>query len=116
MTFQQHSAWVNFLFESLHREVPPGYSKAGLSQVVSCEKAACARLATLNITTREAADGSFPLGEALLGLKGDPATLLGPTGQTSSAFQRLYNKAGTLSDDWTQTTDWKRKREIFKQR
>ena len=76
MTFQQHSAWVNFLFESLHREVPPGYSKAGLSQVVSCDKAAWARLATLNITTREAADGSFPLGEALLGLKGDPAIAL----------------------------------------
>ena len=76
MTFQQHSAWVNFLFESLHREVPPGYSKASLSQVMSCDKAAWARLATLNITTREAADGSFPLGEALLGLKGDPAIAL----------------------------------------
>ena len=76
MTFQQHSAWVNFLFESLHREVPPGYSKASLSQVVSCDKAAWARLATLNITTREAADGTFPLGEALLGLKSDPAIAL----------------------------------------
>jgi len=75
MSFQQHSAWVNFLFESPHREVLPGYSKANLSQVVSCDKAAWARLATLN--TREAAeDGSFPLGDALLGLKGDPSIAL----------------------------------------
>ena len=76
MSFQQHSSWVNFLFESLRREVPPGYSKANLSQVVSCDKAAWARLATLNISTREAADGSFPLGDALLGLKGDPSIAL----------------------------------------
>ena len=75
MSFQQHSACVNFLFESPHREVLPGYSKANLSQVVSCDKAAWARLATLN--TREAAeDGSFPLGDALLGLKGDPSIAL----------------------------------------
>ena len=76
MSFQQHSAWVTFLFESLHREVPQGYSRANLSQVVSCDKAAWARLATLNIPTREAADGSFPLGIALLSLKGDPSIAL----------------------------------------
>jgi len=76
MSFQQHNAWVTFLFESLHREVPPGYSRANLSQVVSCDKAAWARLATLGVTTREAADGTFPLGEALLALKLDPAIML----------------------------------------
>ena len=76
LTYQQHNAWMCFLFESLHREVPPGYSKANLSQVVSCDKAAWARLATIGVSTREAADGSFPLGEALLALKSDPAIML----------------------------------------
>ena len=76
MSFQQHSSWVTFLFESLHREVPQGYSRANLSQVVSCDKAAWARLATLNVSTREAADGTFPLGIALLNLKGDPSITL----------------------------------------
>ena len=76
MSFQQHSAWVTFLFESLHREVPQGYSRANLTQVVSCDKAAWARLATLNVATREAPDGTFPLGVALLGLKGDPSIAL----------------------------------------
>ena len=52
------------------------YNRANLPQVVSCDKAAWARLATLNVTTREAADGSFPLGIALLNLKGDPAIAL----------------------------------------
>ena len=76
MSFQQHCAWETFLFESLHREVPQGYNRANLSQVVSCDKAAWARLATLNVSTREAADGTFPLGIALLNLKGDPAIAL----------------------------------------
>ena len=76
MSFQQHNAWVCYLFEALHREVPPGYSKANLSQVVSCDKAAWARLASLGISTREAVDGTFPLGEALLGLKSDPSIML----------------------------------------
>ena len=76
LTYQQHNAWMCFLFESLHREVPPGYSKANLSQVVSCDKAAWSRLATIGVSTREAADGSFPLGEALLALKSDPAIML----------------------------------------
>ena len=76
MSFQQHSAWVTFLCESLHREVPQGYSRANLTQVVGCDKAAWARLATLNVATREAPDGTFPLGIALLGLKGDPSIAL----------------------------------------
>ena len=76
MTFQQHSAWETFLFESLHREVPPGYAKAGLPQVVSCDKAAWARLATQNVAVREDANGNFPLGEALLALRNDPSIAL----------------------------------------
>ena len=76
MSYQQHCEWERFLFESLHRAVPPGYQKAGLSQVVSCDKAAWARLATLNTTVREAADGTFPLGLALLALRHDPSITL----------------------------------------
>lgn len=76
MAFQQHSAWETFMFETLHREVPPGYTKAGLSQVISCDKAAGARLASMNVSVREAPDGTFPLGEALLNLRSDPAISL----------------------------------------
>ena len=76
MSFQQHSAWETFLFESLRREVPPGYSRATLSQVISCDKAAWSRLAALNTAVRERGDGTFPLGEALLNLRRDPAIAL----------------------------------------
>ena len=72
---QQHSAWETFKFESFHREVPPGNVKAGLSQVISCDKA-WARLASMNVSVREAPDGTFPLGEALLNLRNDPAISL----------------------------------------
>eukprot|EP00435_Cladocopium_sp_Y103_P028597 s2289_g7.t1 len=97
MSFQQHCAWETFLFESLHREVPPGYARANLSQVVSCDKAAWARLATLNTPVREAADGSFPLGEG------------GAFGQASaSLIQCEYTSAGSLPTFRTSTTGWKR--------
>ena len=94
MSYEQHFQWETFLFESLHREVPPGYAKASLSQVVSCDKAAWARLATLNTAVREAPDGSHPLGEALLGLRTDPAIslylapLARPSQQSSSSTHR----------------------------
>ena len=89
MTFQQHSAWETFLFESLHREVPPGYTRASLSQVVSCDKAAWARLATLNCQVREDDQGNFPLGEALLALRTDPsiALYLAPLAKPVQAVQ-----------------------------
>ena len=76
MSYQQHCEWERFLFESLQREVPPGYQKASLSQVMSCDKAAWARLATLNTRVREAADGTSPLGIALLALHHDPSITL----------------------------------------
>ena len=89
MTFQQHSAWETFLFESLHNEVPPGYTRASLSQVVSCDKAAWARLATLNCQVREDDQGNFPLGEALLALRTDPsiALYLAPLAKPVQAVQ-----------------------------
>lgn len=53
--------------------MPPGYVKAGLSQVISCDKAAWAHLASLNVA---GPDGTFPLGDALLNLRNDPAISL----------------------------------------
>ena len=43
---------------------------------MSCDKAAWSRLATLNCQVREDAAGGFPLGEALLALRSDPAIAL----------------------------------------
>lgn len=76
LSYEQHCLWTTFLFEALHREVPPQYQKANLSQVVSCDKAAWARLASLNVSTREVAGGTFPLGIALLNLRFDPSITL----------------------------------------
>lgn len=72
MSFAQHNQWETYLFESLHRDVPPGYAKASLSQVIMCDKAAWSRLATLAPSIRQRPDGTYPLGEALLGLRHDP--------------------------------------------
>lgn len=72
LSFHQHNQWTTFLFECTHRDVPPGYVKPGLSQILQCDRAAFARLATLNAEVRQAADGSYPLGVALLALRFDP--------------------------------------------
>lgn len=72
MSYQQHNQWMTFLFESSHRECPPGYVKPGLSQILQCDRAAFGRLASLNTPVRQAADGSYPLGVALLNLRFDP--------------------------------------------
>lgn len=72
MTFHQHNQWTTFLFEASRRECPPGYVKPGLSQILQCDRAAFARLATLNTQVRQAADGTYPLGIALLALRFDP--------------------------------------------
>ena len=72
MSHDQHTAWSTFLFESLHREVPPGYMKPQLAQILQCDKAAWSRLASTQQQVRQANDGSYPLGVALLALRHDP--------------------------------------------
>ena len=76
MSFSQHSAWESWLFQAMHREVPPGYAKPSLAQLIACDKAAWTLLGTNAPQVRQAADGSFPLGEELLGLKSDPTIAL----------------------------------------
>ena len=53
--------------------MPPGCVKAGLSQVISCDKAAWAHLASLNVADP---DGTFPLGGVVVSLRNDPAISL----------------------------------------
>ena len=72
MSHSQHCQWETFLFESLHRDTPPGYSRPTLSQLMQCDKAAFGRLSSTLQNIRQAADGSYPLGEALLNLRTDP--------------------------------------------
>ena len=72
MSFSQHCEWENFLFEALHRDAPPGYSKPTLSQALMCDRAAFSRLTERATEVRQRADQTYPLGEALLALRNDP--------------------------------------------
>lgn len=86
MTFEQHSIWTSYLFSALQRDPPPGYSRPSLHQLVSCDKAAFARLGSLVSSVRMKPDGTFPMGEALLELRNDPAIALhlSPLAKTGS--------------------------------
>eukprot|EP00435_Cladocopium_sp_Y103_P020392 s3652_g5.t1 len=87
MSFEQHSTWETFLFEALHREAPPGYSRPSLAQLLQCDKAAFARLGSQVSSVRQKDDGTYPLGEALLALRQDPniALYLMPVAKSSSS-------------------------------
>lgn len=76
MSYAQHSQWESFLFDAMHREAPPGYHRPSLAQVLRRDKAAWSRLASMTIGLRQRADGTFPLGEALLNLRHDPNVTL----------------------------------------
>ena len=84
MTFDQHSSWISFLFNAMHRDAPPGYAKPSLHQVMQCDKMAWTRLGATQSTVKQHADGTFPLGEALLALRADPviALCLAPLART----------------------------------
>ena len=58
-----------FLFEAMRRDAPPGYSRPCLAQLLQCEKAAWSRLSSTTVEPRQRADGTYPLGEALLNLR-----------------------------------------------
>ena len=72
MSHEQHCIWETYLFESIHREAPPGYHRPSLAQILQCDRAAWSRLSTVVGDLRQRADGTFPLGEALLNLRQDP--------------------------------------------
>eukprot|EP00435_Cladocopium_sp_Y103_P045710 s1638_g13.t1 len=76
MSFEQHSTWETFLFEALHRDPPPGYSRPSLAQLIQCDKAAFSRLGSQVTNVRQKDDGTYPLGEALLALRNDPNVAL----------------------------------------
>ena len=86
MSFAQHAEWETFLFEALHREAPPGYSRPSLAQLLQCDKAAFGRLCSQVTNVRQREDGGYPLGESLLALRHDPliALYLMPTAKSSS--------------------------------
>ena len=88
MSHEQHCQWETFLFESLHRETPPGYIRPSLAQLEKCEKAASFK------KIRQTALGAYPLGEALLNLRFDPnitlylAPLAKPTSSANPSDHR----------------------------
>ena len=71
MSFDQPNEWETFLVEALHRESPPGYNKPSLAQVIQCDRAAWARLASTVHSVKQLIDGRYPVGEALL-VRADP--------------------------------------------
>ena len=76
MSYAQHCQWESFLFDAMHREAPPGYHRPSLAQVLQCDKAAWSRLASTATELRQQADGTYPLGVALLNLRTDPNVTL----------------------------------------
>ena len=71
MSHEQHCVWETYLFESMHREAPPGYHRPSLDQILQCDRAAWSRLSSVLGDLRQRADGTYPLGEALLNLRQD---------------------------------------------
>ena len=86
MSYAQHTEWETWLFESIHREPPPGYARPSLAQVLQCDKAAWSRLTTTVTDVRQTAAGQYPLGVALLAMRNDPniALYLAPLAKPAS--------------------------------
>ena len=76
MSYSQHCQWESFLFDAMHREAPPGYHRPSLAQVLQRDRAAWSRLASTATELRQGADGTYPLGVALLDLRTDPNVTL----------------------------------------
>ena len=76
MSYNQHTQWETFLFEAMHREPPPGFSRPPLAAILQCDKAAWGRLSATVSSVRQKEDGTYPLGIALLELRSDPAIAL----------------------------------------
>ena len=72
MSHAQHTEWATFLFEALHRDAPPGYSRPSVAQLLQCDRAAWARLGSTVNSIRQDQLGGYPLGDALLALRSDP--------------------------------------------
>ena len=87
MSHAQRSEWVVFLYEALHRDPPPGYSRCGLGQLIQCDKAAWSRLGSTVQQVRQDTTGQYPLGLALLALRSDPyiALHLAPVARAQSS-------------------------------
>ncbi len=76
MSYVDHQRWVNFLFQALHKEVPPGYCRPSLHQIVMCDKAAWTKIAENCVDVRRAADGTYPLVQLFGQVMNDPTVTL----------------------------------------
>ena len=76
MNYEQHSRWIAFLFSATQRDLPPGYNRPSLHQLVACDRAAFTKLGSTMASVRARADGTYPLGEQLLELRTDPLIVL----------------------------------------
>ena len=94
MSHEQHCEWETFLFEALHRETPPGYTKPGIAQLLQCDKAAFGRLSCTIQNIRQDGAGNYPLGVALLNLRNDPNITLYLAPLAKSSVPVISNPGG----------------------
>ena len=93
-SFSQHCEWMTFLFDAIHRDPPPGYSRPTVAQMLQWDRAAWARLGSTLQDIRQDAAGRYPFGLALLQLRHDPYIVLHlspiakPQAQTSESWTR----------------------------
>lgn len=76
MSYVDHQRWVTFLFQALHREVPPGYCKPSLHQIMLCDRAAWTKISEVCTEVRRAPDGTYPLVEFFNMVMRDPTVTL----------------------------------------
>ena len=65
VSHDKYTEYISTLFNHMHRDPPPGYSRCTVSQIVSADKAVWQKLLEDNIKPRRQADGSLQLDDAL---------------------------------------------------
>eukprot|EP00434_Breviolum_minutum_P005901 symbB.v1.2.005202.t1/scaffold299.1/size236002/14 len=65
VSHDKYTKYISTLFNHMHRDPPPGYSRCTVSQIVAADKAVWQKLLEDNIKPRRQADGSLQLDDSL---------------------------------------------------
>lgn len=87
LSFQVHEAWANHLFSCMTQDVPTGYSRPTVQQLLLADKAAWTKLAESVPRVRRSDTGDLPLDTALQRMTCDPIIMMHllPLGRSSSS-------------------------------
>ena len=66
LSFNAYEKYISRLFSNLHREPPPGFARCSVAQLVEADRQVFVRMIELGVQPRAAADGSFPMDDALI--------------------------------------------------